>query len=148
MHAPIIRVKCSVCASKIQCVHPSFDQYREILLYAQKIICFWFSSCQTEKKKIKKPQDRWMEKCYFTYYSPTKYCKQLDEDRMHNLFPCRRDKELQRFHLLIWPTEILETDDAAVLESFGDILTYVLIVLVSLNKETTLPLQSSPWVVS
>lgn len=69
-----------------------------------------------------------MEKYYFPYYSPIKYCKLLDEYSMHNLFPCRGDKELQRFHLLIRPTEILETDDAAVLESFGGILPYVLIV--------------------
>lgn len=132
-----------------------FSVFTQVLINTEKY-CYMhrrlyvsdFLSVKRKKKKIKKPQDRWMEKCYFTYYSPTKYCKQLDEDRMHNLFPCRRDKELQRFHLLIWPTEILETDDAAVLESFGDILTYVLIVLVSLNKETTLPLQSSPWVVS
>lgn len=108
------------------------------------LICF----LSNKNKTWKKPTDSWTEKIYFPYCSPIKYCKLLDENSTHNLLPYKQDKDLQRFHLLIWPTEILETDDAAVLESFGDFLPYVLIVWVSLSKETTLPLQSSPWVVS
>lgn len=120
-----------------------------MLLYLEKnpkqsLICF----LPNKNKTWKEPRDSWMEKHDCPHWSPIKHCKLLDKTSAHNLPPCKRDKDLERCHLLMWPTETLETPDAAELESLGQFLLSVWSVWVTLSKESSLPFRKLPWEVS